>query len=92
MTRMSARQAREVIEGAELVKAPTWSEDRRWHVVSGDTLLVVIEPGCSGIRRTGWRWWIADLGPSSNRSQQPTREKAAIAGLRAWQRWATARD
>lgn len=89
--RLSASRVRETIEAAVVVKAPTWSEDRRWHVASGATVLVVIEPAYSGTRRTGWRWWLADLGPSSNRSGQPTREKAAVAGLGAWERWAGGR-
>lgn len=84
--RMSASRVREVLDAATLVKAPSWSEDRRWHVTSGGTVLVVIEPAYRGIRRNGWRWWIAELGPSSNRSNQPTREQAAGAGLGAWER------
>lgn len=88
--RLSAAAARKVIEAAVLVKAPSWAEDRRWHVVSGDLVLVVIEPAYQGTRRTGWRWWLYRYGPSSNRTTQPTREKAAVAGLGAWQRAATA--
>lgn len=90
MTRLSAKDARVVLEAAVLVKAPTWSEDRRWHVVSGGTVLVVLEPAYSGTRRTGWRWWLYQHGPSNN-PPQPTREQAAVAGLGAWERAATAR-
>jgi hypothetical protein len=89
--RLPAHRIRETIEAAVVVKAPSWSEDHRWHVVSGGTVLVVIEPAYRGITRNGWRWWIADLGPSSNRSSQPTRQAAAVAGLGAWERWAGGR-
>lgn len=54
-------------------------------------MVVVVAPAYSGTRRTGWGWWLHDLGPSSNRTTQPTREKAAIAGLAAWERWATSK-
>lgn len=89
MTRLSAKDARAIIEAAVLVKAPSWSEDRRWHVVSGGQVLVVIEPAYSGTRRTGWRWWLHQHGPSNNRTTQPTRETAAGAGLGTWERAAT---
>jgi hypothetical protein len=90
--RLTARAARAVIEGATLTRAPTWPTDRRWHVVAADsTVLVVIAPAYNGISRTGWQWWIAELGPSSNRDRRPTREQAAVAGLGAWERWATSR-
>jgi hypothetical protein len=88
--RLSAAAARAVIEAAVLAKAPSWSDDRRWHVTSGGTVLVVIAPAYSGIRRTGWRYWLAELGPSSN-PPQTTRERAAVAGLGAWERWVTRR-
>lgn len=90
MTRLSPAKARAVLEAAVLVKAPSWREDRRWHVVSGGTVLVVIEPAYSGTRRTGWRWWLYEYGPSSNPTQ-PDRETAAVAGLGAWERRASAR-
>lgn len=88
---LSAAKARAVIEAAELAKAPTWREDRRWHVVADGQVLVIVEPSYSGTRRSGWRYWLADLGPSGNRSHQPTREAAAVAGLGAWERWITSR-
>lgn len=91
MTRLSAAKARAVLEAAVLVKAPSWGEDRRWHVVSGGEVLVVIEPAYTGGRRNGWRWWLYQHGPSSGRSTQPTRETAAVAGLGAWERVATSR-
>lgn len=91
MTRLSPAKARAVLEAAVLVKAPSWGEDRRWHVVSGDVVLVVVEPAYSGARRAGWRWWLYEHGPSSGRTTQPTREKAAVAGLGAWERAATSR-
>lgn len=86
---LSVAKARTIIEAAELVKAPTWPEDRRWHVVSGGTVLVVLEPAYSGTRRAGWGWWLYQHGPTRN-SPQRTREQAAIAGLAAWERAATA--
>lgn len=90
MTRLSAKDARATIDAATLVKAPSWSEDHRWHVVSGGTVLVVIEPAYSGGRRNGWRWWLYEHGPTRN-SPEPTREKAAAAGLGAWERVVTSR-
>lgn len=89
--RLSARRIRETIEAATTVKAPTWSEDHRWHVVSGDKVLVVIEPAYSGTRRTGWRYWLAEIGPSRSGSSHPTVDAAAVAGLGAWERWAGGR-
>lgn len=86
--RLSARKARQLIEAAELVKAPDWSETRRWHVVADGDVLVVVEPSYGGTG--GWTCHLADLGPSGRRDRHPTREKAAAAGLAAWQRWATA--
>jgi hypothetical protein len=59
--------------------------------VSGDVVLVVVEPSYSGGRRTGWRWWLFEHGPTSNPAQ-PTRETAAVAGLGAWERTATSRS
>jgi hypothetical protein len=88
VTRLSAKDARAVLEAATLAKAPTWSEDRRWHVVSGGVVLVVIEPSYGGTSRTGrngWTWWLADRGRMLN-PPQPTREKAAVTGLAAWER------
>lgn len=88
--RLSPAKARVILESADLVKAPTWQEDRRWHVVSGDLVLVVLEPAYTGGRRNGWRWWLFEHGPTSN-SPDSTREKAAVAGLGAWERRASAR-
>lgn len=91
MTRLSAAKARAVIDAAVLVKAPSWGVDRRWHVVSGGTVLVVIEPSYGGTSRTGrngWTWWLADRGRMLNPAQ-PDREKAAVAGLGAWERVVT---
>lgn len=93
--RMSARRAREVIDAATMVKAPDWSESRRWHVVSGGQLLVVVAPSYGGTSRTGrngWRWWLADLGPSGSSRREATREQAAARGLADWQRWATSKE
>lgn len=89
--RLTAKAARAILDAAVLEKAPDWSDTRRWHVVSGDLVLVVIEPsygGTSGSGRNGWIWWLADGGRSVSRPE-PTREKAAIAGLGAWQRRVT---
>ena len=89
--RMSARRAREIRDAAGLVKAPDWSESRRWHVVSGGEVLVVVAPsygGTSVTGRNGWRW-IAALGPSGDRRREGTREQAAGRGLADWERWVT---
>lgn len=92
---MSARSAREVIDGARLVKAPDWSESRRWHVVAADgTVLVVVAPSYGGVSRSGrngWRWWLAATGPSGSRDREPTTQAAAARGLADWQRWVTSK-
>ncbi|WP_328336762.1 hypothetical protein [Streptomyces violaceus] len=91
--RMSARRAREVIEAAELVKAPDWSDTRHWHVVSDGEVLVVVAPSYGGTSRSGrngWRWWLADHGPSGDRRREGTIEQAAARGLADWERWSTA--
>lgn len=92
--RLSAKAARAVLDAAEIVKAPGWSETRHWHVVSGGRTLVVIEPSYGGTSRSGrkgWNWWLAE-GARSRHQSEPTREKAALAGLAAWQRWATRKE
>jgi hypothetical protein len=93
VTALSANQARAVIEGATLVKAPSWPEDRRWHVIAADgTVLVVVEPSYGGASRTGrngWTWWL-HAGARTLNPPQATRE-AAVAGLGAWERWVTRR-
>jgi hypothetical protein len=80
-----------VIDAAAVVKAPTWSEDRRWHVTSGGQVLVIVEPsygGASRSGRNGWTWWLADSARMRN-TPRATREQAAVAGLAAWERSAT---
>ncbi|AVH59993.1 MULTISPECIES: hypothetical protein [Streptomyces] len=90
---MSARRAQEIIEGAELVKAPDWRDTRNWHVVAADgTVLVVVAPSYGGTSRTGrngWKYFLAAMGPSGNRDPEPTRQQAAARGLAAWKRWVT---
>ncbi|WP_329215226.1 hypothetical protein OG352_06350 [Streptomyces sp. NBC_01485] len=93
MTRrpMPACAAQTVIDAAGLAKAPDWPETRHWHVVSGGHALVVIEPSYGGNSRTGrngWNWWLAD-GARTRHQPEPSRDKAAIAGLAAWKRQAT---
>ncbi|WP_405883644.1 hypothetical protein OG747_36685 [Streptomyces sp. NBC_01384] len=91
---LSAVKAQAVIAAAELAKAPDWRETRHWHVVSAGAVLVVIAPsygGASRSGRNGWRWWLADLAPTASQTE-PTREKAAVVGLAAWQRWATRKE
>ncbi|MGW5123286.1 hypothetical protein ACWEQ7_04325 [Streptomyces sp. NPDC004069] len=95
MTRpLSARRAREIIDGATLVKAPDWADTRQWHVVAADRrLLVVISPsygGASQSGRNGWKWQLPGQTPAIR--PEPTREKAAVAGLGAWQRTATRKE
>lgn len=89
--RMTDRAARTLLESAELVKAPDWSETHRWHVVADGKVLIVVEPSYGGASRTGrngWRWWLADLGPSGS-SVHSTRQTAASAGMHTWLRWIT---
>lgn len=96
MTRpLSAKAARTVIAAAEIVKAPDWRDTRTWHVVSGGTVLVVVAPSYGGVGRSGrngWRWWLADHGPSGSRDREPTRQQAAARGLANWQRWITSKE
>lgn len=89
--RLSARAARGIVDAAVLVKAPDWSESRAWRVVSDGLLLAVLEPAWRAGRRDGWRWRLADSATWSSRPQ-PTREKAAVTALAAWQRWATRKE
>ncbi|HEY6117131.1 MAG TPA: hypothetical protein VI172_14360 [Candidatus Dormibacteraeota bacterium] len=90
--RLSARSADAIIAAATLVKAPDWADTRNWHVVSDGQILVVVAPsygGASSNGRNGWTWRLADHTTSQSQPQ-PTTEKAAVAGLDAWKRWATA--
>lgn len=87
---LSATAARAILDAAELVKAPGWSESRQWRVVSGGRVIVIILPSYSMLgRRNGWTWILAETRHSVTTPPEPTREKAAAAGLAAWQRWAT---
>jgi hypothetical protein len=91
---LSAKRVQALIAVATLVKAPNWSESRRWHVVADGTVLVVVAPSYGGTSRNGrngWRWWLAELGPSGSRDRWNTRQQAAAAGLAVWERWATPR-
>ncbi|WP_329472722.1 hypothetical protein OIE75_29690 [Streptomyces sp. NBC_01723] len=92
--RLSVKAARAILDAAEIVKAPDWSETHRWHVVSDGRTLVVIEPSYGGASRTGrngWNWWLAE-GSRSRHQPEPTRQAAAARGLAAWQRWATSKE
>lgn len=89
--RLSAGAVRAVLDAAELVKAPDWSESRAWLVVSGGRQLAVIEPAWRAGRRAGWRWRLAHSSTWNSRTE-PTREKAAIAAIGAWQRWTTSKE
>lgn len=92
--RLTQKKAQETIDGAELVKAPTWSTTSAWNVVAADgTVLVVVSPsygGASRSGRNGWKQHLAALGPSGSRERHTTRQAAAAQGLMAWKRWATA--
>lgn len=91
--RLSATAARAILDAAEIVKAPDWSETRQWRVVSGPRVLVHILPSYSTLgRRDGWTWTLADTGQRVTTRPEPTRDEAALAGLAAWQRWATRKE
>lgn len=96
MTRrpLPARRAREIVDAAKIVRAPDWRDTRNWHVVDAyGTVLVVIEPSYGGTSRTGrngWNWWLAE-GVRARHQPEPSREKASVVGLLAWQRWVTRR-
>lgn len=90
---LSAKAARAVIDAADIVKAPDHRDTHTWHVVSGGQVLVIVEPSYGGTSRTGrngWNWWLAD-GARTRHQPEPTVEKAAVAGLMAWQRRATSK-
>lgn len=95
-TRLTAKQAQAVIDGAILVKAPDWRETSHWHVTDADgNVLVVVSPSYGGTGRTGrngWRQHLAALGPSGSRDRWTSREDAAANGLAAWKRWVTAQS
>jgi hypothetical protein len=92
--RLTQKKAQELAAGAQLVKAPDWSETNRWHVVDGNgTVLVVVSPsygGASRSGRNGWSYHLAALGPSGSRDRSATRQAAAAQGLASWMRWVTA--
>ena len=91
---LSATAAQAVIDAAEIVKAPDWSDTRRWHVVSGGDVLVVIEPSYGGTSRSGrngWRWSIAGRAVAGIRPEK-TVQDAATVGLAAWKRWVTTKE
>ncbi|MGW3400153.1 hypothetical protein [Streptomyces zhihengii] len=94
--RLTQKKAQETVDGARLVKAPSWSEDRCWHVVGEDgAVLVVVSPSYGGAGRSGrdgWRQHLAALGPSGSRERHATRQAAAVRGLVTWVRWVTSRD
>lgn len=91
---LSAKAARAVTAAATIVKAPDHRDTNTWHVVAADgAILVVVEPSYGGTSRTGrngWLWWLADGGRTRN-PVEATIQKAAVAGLLAWERQATAR-
>ncbi|MFD7705674.1 hypothetical protein [Streptomyces sp. NPDC059786] len=92
--RLSAQAARTVIEQAETVKAPDHRETHAWQVVSGGQVLVHVEPSYGGTSRSGrngWRWRIAGHAIGSSRPERNI-EDAAVAGLGAWERWATSKE
>lgn len=96
MTRpLSAKAARAVIDTATTVKAPDHRDTNTWHVVAADgRILVVVEPsygGTSQSGRNGWNWWLAD-GGRTRHAPETTIQKAAVAGLLAWERVATRKD
>lgn len=91
---LTAKAAQAVIDAVEIVKAPDWRETRHWHVVSDGRVLVIIAPSYGGTSRSGrngWTWWLAD-GARTRHQPEPIRERAAVAGLGAWQRWATRKE
>lgn len=87
--RYSEKRARALIDQAELVKAPDWSESRAWHVTAGQDVLVVVTPAYSGGGRQGWTYHLAATGALGHPGPYKTREDAAVAGLGSWLRWAT---
>lgn len=91
--RLTSTAARAILDAAEIAKAPDWPESRQWRVVSGARVLVIILPSYSMLgRRNGWTWVLAGTGQPVSPRPEPTREKAAIAGLAAWMRWATNKE
>lgn len=92
--RLTQKNARAVADAAEMAKAADWSTTNAWNVTAEDgTVLVVVIPsygGASQSGRNGWKYYLPALGPSGNRDKWPTRQQAAVQGLMAWMRMATA--
>ena len=92
--KLTEAQARTIADTAQLVKARDWSTSHEWNVTAEDgTALVTVAPsygGASRSGRNGWRYYLPVLGPSGSRDHWPTRQQAAVQGLMAWIRWATA--
>jgi predicted DNA-binding transcriptional regulator AlpA len=90
---LTDRQARTVVDGTTLTKAPDWAETHAWHAVTDDgTVIVVVLPsygGASASGRNGWTYYLAEFGPGGQPGPYKTRESAMVQGLLAWTRWVT---
>ena len=71
-TRISARRAKQLIEAADLVKAPDWRESHCWHVVADGETLVVVEPAYRAGTRRGWSYHLAALSPPGRPAAAPS--------------------
>jgi hypothetical protein len=93
--RLTEKQARAIADTAELTKAPDWATNREWQAVAADgTPLVTVTPSYNGTTRSGrngWAYRITATGTTGHSGPYKTRQDAAVQGLMAWMRWATAR-
>jgi hypothetical protein len=87
--RMSRKQALAVIDAAALEKADDWRESSRWVLRSGETVLGVLAPDYSGLKRNGWSGTVHETSVRTER--RPTREAAAATLADSWLRQVTAK-
>jgi hypothetical protein len=87
--RMSRKQALAVIDAAALEKADDWRESSRWVLRSGETVIGVLAPDYSGLKRNGWSGTVHETTVRTER--RPTREAAAVPLADSWLRQVTAK-
>jgi hypothetical protein len=87
--RMSRKQALAVMDAAALERAEDWRESSRWVLRSGETVIGVLTPDYSGLKRSGWIGVVHETSVRTER--RPTREAAMVALADAWLRQVTAK-
>jgi hypothetical protein len=84
-------------DGSDLVPAARepldqvddWRESSRWVLRSGETVLGVLAPNYSGLKRNGWSGTVHETSVRTER--RPTRETAAVTLADSWLRQVTAK-